>query len=533
MMRSTAVAMRAGRRVAGWGLRLAGGERKNKPSPAAAFLWIHFLLAALCLAAVVQTRADEMLTADAGETEASGTRVRVTLDVSGELMLPAVGDAAPLREPVEMSASFDFDEIPAAAAEGGQSGDEPVRRSYRDASAVMRIGEVKTSATLAADARDLLVARRGTTPLPYLANGFLSGEESDLLETPFDSLLLDELLPREPVAVAAVAEAWQISGDVTAGLLAIDTVESGGLEARIEQVTDGLAQGVISGIVDGAADGVPTHVTVEGRFTVSAREAAGDDDAADAQPSRYVLHGRVSRATVVIRERRQASHVAPGFDVEARLAIERTPARTGRSGPHVGAAHAPPAKGRRRGAGGPGQIWYRDSQGRLDLVHDIRWRRVEDGANGLVLRLVDRGALVGQCSITSLPQAPSASLPTRADLQRDIERSLAGQIGQIDAAEESDRADGLRVVRVVSSGTAGRLPFHWIHYVLADRDGSQASVTFMFEESMRQRFGDADRPLIESLRLAGGQEEGQANRENEPLEPPVGQTATVPGAVLQ
>ena len=101
----------------------------------------------------------------------------------------------------------------------------------------------------------------------------------------------------------------------------------------------------------------------------------------------------------------------------------------------------------------------------------------------------------------SLPQAPAAALPGRADVQRDIERSLAGQLVRIDAADETDRADGLRVVRVVSSGTAGRLPFHWIHYVLAAQDGSRVSVTFMFEESMRQRFAEADRPLIESLRL--------------------------------
>lgn len=123
------------------------------------------------------------------------------------------------------------------------------------------------------------------------------------------------------------------------------------------------------------------------------------------------------------------------------------------------------------------------------------------------MRLLDRGALVGQCSITSLPRAPAASLPTREELQRDIERSLAGQVDRTDAAEETDRGDGLRVVRVASSGTAGRLPFQWIHYVLAARDGSRTSVTFMFEKSVQQRFADADRMLVEGLRLPAA--EGQ------------------------
>jgi hypothetical protein len=238
----------------------------------------------------------------------------------------------------------------------------------------------------------------------------------------------------------------------------------------------------------------------------------------------------------VIRERRQASHVAPGFDVEARLLVARASLDSGlekdfgqQAEPAADVAATPVRPGtgevqppRRRGEGGPGRVWYRDPQGRFDLVHDVRWRRVEDGPNGLVMRLVDRGALVGQCSMTSLPQATAASLPTRDDVQRDVERSLSGQVVRSDAAEESDRADGLRIVRLASSGTAGRLPFRWIHYVLAAQDGSRVSVTFMFEESMQQRFGDADRPLIEGLRLP-------AVRPGENASGPAGPTAAVPG----
>ena len=453
-------------------------------------------------------------------------RVRVRLDVTGELFASAgtagqagQQDSATIREPVEMTARFDFDE----------SFDETAaaRRSYRDATASMQVGGARTSATLMPDARHLLVARVGTTPVPYLADGFLSGEESDLLETPFDSLLVDDLLPKEPVSVG---QAWEISADVTAGLLAIDTVESGAIQARLEEVADGQAKIVFSGILDGAVDGVPTHVTTEGSFAAAGLAVAPADGAADAPtdvvPARYELHGRVDQVAVVIRERRQASHVAPGFEIEATLMVSRVDldrAASDDSGivsdnEQASDSEADRASGsaaeragerageygrslRRRGAGGPGQIWYRDALGRFDLVHDTRWRRVEDGENGLVMRLLDRGALVGQCSITSLPRAPAASLPTRDELQRDIERSLAGQVARTDAAEETDRSDGLRVVRVASSGTAGRLPFQWIHYVLAARDGSRASVTFMFEKSMQQRFAEADRTLVEGLRL--------------------------------
>jgi len=458
-------------------------------------------------------------------------RVRVRLDVTGELLAPAGPEAAPVREAVEMAARFDFEETSLVPPTPEASA--VVRRSYRDATASMRVGDVATTATLAADARRLLVARQGTTPMPYLAEGFLSGEESDLLETPFDSLLIDDLLPREPVSIGTV---WEIPADITAGLLAIDTVESGVIEARVQDVADARATVAFSGIIDGAVDGVPTHVTVEGSFAVAAKAIDADDASADSEPARLQLDGRVAKVSAVIRERRQASHVAPGFEVEARLLVARTfpdtasktdsglqadwaadvPDQTVRSG----AGEGQPL--RRLGKGEPGRVWYRDPRGRFDLVHDVRWRRVEDGANGLVMRLVDRGALVGQCSLTSLPQATAASLPTRDDVQRDVERTLAGQVVRTDAAEESDRDDGLRVVRLVSSGTAGRLPFRWIHYVLAAPDGSRVSVTFMFEESMQQRFGAADRHLIEGLRLLS------ARQDQNPDAPP-GPTAVVPG----
>ena len=37
--------------------------------------------------------------------------------------------------------------------------------------------------------------------------------------------------------------------------------------------------------------------------------------------------------------------------------------------------------------------------------------------------------------------------------------------------------------------------------MLAAQDGSRVTATFMWEESMRQRFGDADRLLIAELRF--------------------------------
>lgn len=418
-------------------------------------------------------------------------RCRVKLDVTGELIAPAGRGQPSIRRPIEMAARFDFEERPLPEA-------ATAARIYTDAVATMRVGDAPLTTSLATDARRVLVARQGATVEPHLAEGCLTGAEHDLLSTPFDAMLLDDMLPSVAVADGAT---WDISPDLTAGLLAIDTVESGRIEARLEEVAGGRGRVSFSGAVDGGVDGVPTHVDVSGSFFAEARvvpETAGDTVAAADGPValRHEFRRPVDQLSVVIRERRQAGHVAPGFDVEARMLVARAATDGERRGP------SPPAtvgsRPRRPGAGGPGRVWYRDADGRFDLVHDARWRVVEEGGAGLVMRLVDRGALVGQCSIAAT-RGDGVDSPTTDDVRRDIERSLSGQVATVGDGGAEERDDGVRVIRVVSSGTAERLPFTWIHYVLATPRGGRVDVTFMVQDSMLPRFAEADRDLVASL----------------------------------
>jgi hypothetical protein len=419
-------------------------------------------------------------------TARPASRVMIELEVDGEIFAPAGRDAQPVREPIEMEARFAFVEWYDAA------GNDAVLRIYQDAAADMRVDGAASRTALAADARNVKVALRGTTPSPYLAGAFLSRDELDLLETPFDPLLLDRLGGETGVAVGTK---WNVPPDLAAGLLAIDTIDLGALEAELKSIDDGRATVAVSGIVDGAADGVPTHLVVEGTCVL---EAAAVDE------SSWRL-GNGTAATVTVRERRQASHVAPGFDIEARVAVARRQAADAGLRPDDVPTATSPV--RRRGTGRPGFVWYRDPGERYDLVHDARWRLVEQGKAGIVMRFVDRGALVGQCSISALAPADAVAPPTIAEVQRDIERSLAGQFGRFEHASEATRSDGVRIVRVVSEGTAENLPFRWIHHVLTDAHGRRAAVTFMLESTLAKRFGEADRELVDGLSLAAAREE--------------------------
>jgi len=411
-------------------------------------------------------------------------RVRVKLDVAGEVFAPAGRDAPPLRLATTLDAMFDFTESAVTAADATNP---TVERRYADAVAELRVDGAARRMALAQEARVVRVAMCGTTPSPFLKRGFLTRDELDLLEIPFDPLLTAAIQPGRDVAAG---DSWTIPPDATAGLLAVDTVESGALEARLDEVVDGVATVTITGIIDGAADGVPTHVTVEGSCLMPAGPAVD---------GRHTLGEPPRSAAVTIRERREAGHVAPGFDVEARVSFARTAIT--HDDPATDAHPAETAAAARGEAmGRPGLVWHRDSLGRFEVVHETGWRPIEDGPDGLVMRLVDHGALVAQCSIAALPRA-SATPPTIAEVERDLAASLAGQFGAVEHSSEATRTDGVRIVRVVATGRAGERPFRWVHAVLTDGAGHRLAVTCLLEATMTERFGDADRRLVDGIRL--------------------------------
>ncbi len=444
----------------------------------------------------------------AGDEAGEASRVVIDLRVSGDLFAPVGAEAEPVREPISLFARFDFSEQPEPAA--GPGG---VARRYTMAAAAIEVGGQATDRAapkavdgkaasqaagrswrvLAADAADVLVALRGTTAVPYLAAGFLSRDEAELLDTPFDPLMIDGLRPT--VAVAA-GDSWKVPGDLVAGLLAIDTVESGGLQATLEGVTDGQARLTLAGTVVGGVDGVPTRLEVRG--TARVRASGGEADDA------WRLDGRVTRLEATISERRQAGWVAPGLEVEATISLERLPLG-GEPASNLMAALqetpplGPPAGDRPEGAGRPGIVWHRHGGDRYAIVLDRRWRVVEDGPEGLVMRLVDRGALLAQSSVLPLPRVAADAPAGEDEVREDVRRSLGDQFGTLVDSEATTRDDGTRLVRVVADGAAAGRPFRWIHHVVTDPGGQRAAVTCMLEPALADRFGAADRELVAGL----------------------------------
>jgi len=423
----------------------------------------------------------------------------VEFTVGGTMFAPAGEAAAPVREPIDIRARFEFRE---SAAPGGQD----VLRRYRAAAADMAVGDRTERRRLGADARVVLFGLQGTTPTPGLADGFLSRDEAELLDLPFDPLLLPGLAP---ATEAGPGDSWRLPPDLVAGLLAIDSVTGGGIDVVLADAAEGVARLDLKGTVHGAVDGAITRIAVTGSARCRClRSGTGE---------RWIVAGPIDRLAATLAERREAGWVAPGLEVEATLSLTRSPVPPGTDEDHD---LAPPPPGRPRGRSRGGRVWHRHRHGRYTLVLDRRWRVVEDGPEGLVMRLADRGALVAQCSILPLPRSNPKQPPTVEQVCRDVERSLAGQFEHFAAAEETTREDGTRVVRVLAEGSAEGRPFRWIHHLLTDSGGNRTAVTFMLESALADRFGAADRELVGGIVLPPEPEPAAAGAER--AGPPLG-----------
>ena len=96
---------------------------------------------------------------------------------------------------------------------------------------------------------------------------------------------------------------------------------------------------------------------------------------------------------------------------------------------------------------------------------------------------------------------------------RDVRRALGESFGEFVEASQSSNQAGYRVYRVAVQGTSSEIDMRWIYYLLSDPQGRQAALTFALEQKLVDRFAEADKPLVESLRFVERAAEDKKEKE--------------------
>ena len=146
---------------------------------------------------------------------------------------------------------------------------------------------------------------------------------------------------------------------------------------------------------------------------------------------------------------------------------------------------------------------FRSPNGGFELLLDRQWHVMIEREDVSVLRMVDRGDLIAQCNLSSLPTLEKGETFSLVDFQQDIQRALATHFGEFVTASETVTDDGVHVMRVVTTGKEkeSSLAIDRVYYHLTDSQGRRASAVFTHESDLAERFGAADQAAISSFRF--------------------------------
>ncbi len=432
----------------------------------------YFLLLFLAAAARVgaaQSGEKHMLAADHQPGEL--TRVQIALQVGGDLKL--VSDAGKASDlPMSVVANLAYDESLLVVDPAGK----PTRsaRYYDDVRAVIKIDKGGEKPSLDTSRR-LIVAERpeGSACQLFCPAEPLKREELDLIDVPGGSLILDDLLPADPVALG---ESWKLTDTTLAALLCLDAVGWSDASAVLGEIKDGLADIAAAGTLNGAVGGIATEIEVKIKlkFDVQARH--------------------ITQFAMLVKEKRAVGHIGPGLDTVAKLIVNLTPIEhsmhlTAQVLETIPLQTAPEQLA----------LGYTPKGGQFRFQYDRRWYVTEDDPKLAVLRMLDRGELIAQCNISALPKLEKPV--TLAAFQRDVERSLGKNFGQFVGASQEVNQAGYAVFRVAVHGEVGGLPIEWIYYLVQDRGGHRVSLAFTLEQSLAERFDATDQAIVAAMML--------------------------------
>ena len=399
-------------------------------------------------------------------------RVASSVEVGGQLSVVKQGKVNLLK--LEVAANMDYDER-VFDVQNPVEGPWHSIRHYRRAEAAIRIENDAINPTLPSNRRLIGSKVEKSNVTMFCPDGPLSREELDLMDLQGNSLLLDRLLPLEPVSIG---DTWEHSDDLVTALLRLDATSSCDATSKLVSVTDRVALMEMEGRVNGAVGGVSTEIQLKAKYQFSLDTK------------------RIAWFGLLIQEKRSVGHVGPGLDVVARIqmTISQVSDSPELSNEALRGVTLTPDETLTR-------LSYESAAGGWRFANDRRWFITVDEADKAVLRMIDRGELVAQCNVSTLPAVDVGKLPSLTQFQEDVKRGLGESFGQFVSAAERPNESDYRVLQVVVDGEASEVPIRWIYHLLADSQGRQAVFVFIVEGDLIERFGEADKELMETVRL--------------------------------
>ncbi len=407
------------------------------------------------------------------EPGGSPDQVELTVEAEGKILVRRGNKVE--SAPTQAEGRFKFWERPVIGYLS-ENATEIVRggiRWFELAETTGRVGSQQVTVTLRPDRRLILARTGGTDTLLWSLSGPLTRGELDLLQPTLATLGLAGLLPPQPVGEGSK---WTIPADVAGVLVGLEGVTLGGVEATMLEVVGDIVRVEFSGRLEGAAEAVHSEITLKGRYQFS------------------ISKGRVIWLGLAYHEKRESGPIAPGVDLVTKVAISVKPDQQCPQveDPQLVSGIFEPAP----------ELLLLEQQapdGLWRLHYGRRWHFTAITDDWAVLRLVDRGTFLAQCKIAR-GQPPKGEM-SLARFQADIRDSFGAQFHRFIQASELRSLAGTPIYRVEAQGMVNGVPVIWIFYWVRGPQAEPLVISFTLEQSLYERFGQADREILDGLRF--------------------------------
>jgi hypothetical protein len=400
-------------------------------------------------------------------------RYEIGLSVTGKMKVERNGKDDSL--PLSAKARHQFAERVDVAADNGVG---QASRHYADAVSETVVGVDKTRRTLGADRRLIVAQRAADGTLHFSPDGPLTRDELDLVAEHFDTLCLPGLLPNKDVKPG---DTWPIDGGATQAACLFHGLVKNELVGKLIEVKEGSAIFTITGSAEGVEHGAGVRVTVSARckFELAAK--------------------RVIALEWEQVDERDLGPVSPPLEVKATVTLSRLPLDAEPKELSAAARSKVPADGKIPEL--LTQLRYADAARRFQFVYPRDWHFVVQSNTHLVLRLVVKGELLAQATITEWKKpAPTVDFAAAAKEFRDATGKQPGWEAERLLEDGPLPADGGRkVYRLSAVGKQDGQPVVQAFHLVVGPNGEQFAVTTVSRQEVADKVGPRDVALVHAI----------------------------------
>ena len=431
-----------------------------------------------------------------GRTAGSMDKVSYQQDIQGKLMIPSAensdklpaGAEKPEKTTIKVAngQSVEMDVYPVKALTKLQYNEKTIKngqedntfniqaiRNYQNIVVERTVNGEKNTISIPNEKMTLNVDAEGASVIFFHKKYCMNQDELDALEVMAPSLILETLLPTQPVAVG---DTWSISEDSLGALLQLDLLTQAQVEQVLTDVKGTTAIIDVQGLATGEVDGVTTIVNFKLKYYFSLKT------------------NRIIWAGMVTNEERRSGPITPDLAIETRVQMTITPATSADDAQLAVEPWTEPTDELLL-------IHYVSLDGTWTMFHDRRWCIFKNESNQVIFRFMHHGEYVAQCVINKTNNPEATKSMTLDEFKKEVEEAVMEEnekTRKIIAANEEMSPSNVNVFQVVAADSADGS--QWGYYMLKGAKASQQLVfMFMLDGTNAEAVGETDMQMIGTL----------------------------------